>query len=98
MRKLLRYALETDPRMQAVGEAENGREGARVIADLQPDVALLDLSMPYMDGFETLPAILSSAPGTGIIVSPDSPRSGSASRRCRTGPTCTSRRVCPSTT
>jgi DNA-binding NarL/FixJ family response regulator len=68
MRKLLRYALETDPRLQVVGEADNGRDGARVIAELQPDVVLLDLSMPEMDGFETLLAIASSAPGTGIIV------------------------------
>ena len=68
MRKLLRYALETDPRMQVVGEAENGREGARVIAELQPDVVLLDLSMPDMDGLETLPAISSTAPDTGIII------------------------------
>jgi len=68
MRKLLRYTLETDPGMQVVGEAENGREGARVIAELQPDVVLLDLSMPDMDGLETLPAISSAAPDTGIII------------------------------
>jgi len=68
MRKLLRYALEADPRMQVVGEAENGRDGARVIAELQPDVVLLDLSMPDMDGLETLPAISSAAPDTGIII------------------------------
>ena len=68
MRTLLRYALETDPRLQVVGEADNGRDGARVIAELQPDVVLLDLSMPEMDGFETLLAIATSAPGTGIIV------------------------------
>lgn len=68
MRTLLRYALESDPRLQVVGEADNGRDGARVIAELQPDVVLLDLSMPEMDGFETLDTIASSAPGTGIIV------------------------------
>lgn len=68
MRKLLRYTLETDPRLEVVGEAADGREGARVIAELQPDVVLLDLSMPEMDGFETIPTIASSAPRTGIIV------------------------------
>ena len=68
MRKLLRYSLETDPLLQVVGEADNGRDGARVIAELQPDVVLLDLSMPDMDGFETLLAIASSSPDTGIIV------------------------------
>lgn len=39
-----------------------------MIAELQPDVVLLDLSMPEMDGFETIPTIASSAPCTGIIV------------------------------
>lgn len=68
MRKLLRYALETDPRMRVVGEAGDGREGARVIAELQPDVVLLDLSMPEMDGLETIPEISSSAPETAIVV------------------------------
>jgi len=68
MRKLLRYTLEADPGVEVVGEAADGREGTRVIAELQPDVVLLDLSMPEMDGFETMPAIASSAPGTGIIV------------------------------
>lgn len=68
MRKLLRYALEEDPRMRVIGEADNGREGARVIAELQPDVVLLDLSMPEMDGLETIPVISSAAPDTGIIV------------------------------
>jgi DNA-binding NarL/FixJ family response regulator len=68
MRKLLRYALEADPRMQVVGEAENGREGTRVITELQPDVVLLDLSMPEMDGLETIPAIASAAPDTAIII------------------------------
>ena len=66
MRKLLRYALETDPRMQVVGEAADGREGARMIAELQPDVVLLDLSMPEMDGLEAIPEISSSAPDTAI--------------------------------
>jgi len=68
MRKLLRFALETDPRMRVVGEADNGRDGARVIAELQPDVVLLDLSMPEMDGLETIPEIVSAAPETGIII------------------------------
>ena len=68
MRKLLRYTLETDPRLEVVGEAADGREGARMIAELQPDVVLLDLSMPEMDGFEAIPTIASSAPRTGIIV------------------------------
>jgi DNA-binding NarL/FixJ family response regulator len=68
MRKLLRFALETDPGMRVVGEADNGRDGARVIAELQPDVVVLDLSMPEMDGLETIPEIASAAPDTGIII------------------------------
>jgi CheY-like chemotaxis protein len=68
MRALLRYTLEDDPAVCVVGEAENGVEGARMIAELKPDVVLLDLAMPEMDGLEAIPEIASSSPHTGIIV------------------------------
>jgi len=68
MRALLRYTLEDDPAVRVVGEAENGLDGARMIAELQPDVVLLDLAMPEMDGLEAIPEIASSSPRTGIIV------------------------------
>lgn len=51
-----------------VGEAADGAEGARLAAELQPDLILLDLSMPVMDGLEALPLIRRDAPEATVIV------------------------------
>jgi DNA-binding NarL/FixJ family response regulator len=68
LRQALRAALEDDGEIEVVGETANGREGLQVITQLRPDVALIDLSMPEMDGMEVIPLIRKSAPNTGIIV------------------------------
>ena len=47
-RALMRYSLEDEADMEVVGEAADGNEGVRQAADLQPDVVLLDLSMPCL--------------------------------------------------
>ena len=57
LRRLLREALEQDGEMQVVGEAEDGRDAIEVIERLQPDVVVLDLSMPQLDGLEAIPLI-----------------------------------------
>jgi YesN/AraC family two-component response regulator len=51
-----------------IGEVDNGRDGLRVIRDLQPDVALLDVSMPGLGGLDLIPHVASSAPDTAIVV------------------------------
>jgi len=48
----LRLLLETYPRFKVVGEADNGREAVRVIAEVKPDIAILDISMPGLNGVE----------------------------------------------
>lgn len=68
MRRLLRAVLASDSRMTVVAEAANGREAVRSVNDLQPDVVLLDLAMPEMDGLEVIDVITSTAPRTGIVV------------------------------
>lgn len=67
LRELLRHAL-TRGGMTVVGEAGDGQQGIEVVRALQPDVVLLDLSMPVMDGLEALPHIRAFAPQTRIIV------------------------------
>lgn len=67
MRALLRDALE-DGGMDVIGEVDNGQDGLRVIRDLQPDVALLDVSMPGLGGLDLIPRVASSAPDTAIVV------------------------------
>lgn len=54
--KLLRY-LEADDRTEVVGEAANGVEAVERIESLRPDVVLLDVQMPGLDGFDVLAAL-----------------------------------------
>jgi DNA-binding NarL/FixJ family response regulator len=68
LRTLLRLELEEDPRIEIVGEAADGREGVEGVAELQPDVVLLDLSMPNMDGLEAIPLMRERAPGARLVV------------------------------
>jgi DNA-binding NarL/FixJ family response regulator len=68
LRTLVRLALEEDPHIEVVGEAANGREGVQGVGDTQPDVVLLDLSMPDMDGLEALPLMREKAPNTRLVV------------------------------
>src|ERR671937_2568387 len=44
--------LATDPRLDVVGSAQDGKEAVRLWRKLRPDVILMDISMPVMDGFE----------------------------------------------
>jgi DNA-binding NarL/FixJ family response regulator len=66
-RALVRYSLEDEDGIEVVGEAADGNEGIRQATDLQPDVILLDLSMPECDGLEAIPAIVRNAPHTQIV-------------------------------
>ena len=68
LRELMKIVLEEDPELHVVGEAGDAATGIEEIAELQPRVVLLDLSMPGMDGLEALPLIRRAAPDTAVIV------------------------------
>ena len=68
LRSLARAVLEEQGEMKVVGEAANGREAIEIIDRFQPDVAVLDLSMPELDGLEAIPLIHQVAPSTQIVV------------------------------
>jgi DNA-binding NarL/FixJ family response regulator len=68
LRALVRHVLEEDPALQVVGEAGDAPTAIREVGELQPDVVLLDLSMPGMDGLEALPLIREAAPDVCVIV------------------------------
>ena len=53
----LRQLIETAPSMQVIGEAKDGAEAIERLLQCQPDVALLDIDMPKVDGFEVLTAV-----------------------------------------
>jgi DNA-binding NarL/FixJ family response regulator len=66
-RALMRVQLSEDPAIEVVGEASDGMEGIEAAAELQPDVVLLDMSMPRMGGLQAIPKLRRTAPGTSII-------------------------------
>jgi len=68
MRDLVRLALERSGRFEVTGEAGNGAEAVDQARALQPDILLLDLSMPVLSGMEALPRIREVAPTTKVVV------------------------------
>ena len=68
LRRLAQIVLEEDGEMRVVGEAGNGRTAVEVVERHQPDVVVLDLSMPEMDGLEAIPLIHQVAPSAEIVV------------------------------
>jgi two-component system, chemotaxis family, protein-glutamate methylesterase/glutaminase len=68
IRGLLTRWLGSEPDVEIVGIAVNGREGVRLAGESNPDVVVLDIEMPIMDGLTALPGILKSAPGSRVIM------------------------------
>lgn len=68
MRHLVKLTLERSGRFKVVAEAENGAEAVDCARELQPDVLVLDLSMPVLSGMEALPQIREASPDTKVVV------------------------------
>ena len=68
LREGLRSLLSSHPEFEIVGEAEDGQEAIRNVDTLKPDLALMDLSMPRMNGMEAIREIKKRFPGTKILV------------------------------
>ena len=64
VRSALHDVLAPDPSIVIVGEADNGRGCLQLVGQLDPDIVVIDLSMPEMDGFEAIPALVRQAPRT----------------------------------
>jgi len=60
--------LETAPDIIVVGEAENGREAVSLCQKLQPDIVLMDIAMPTLNGVEATRIILKDLPDTKVII------------------------------
>lgn len=68
IRQGLRVLLELEPDLQVVGEAENGKTAIEMVEKLQPDVVLMDVRMPVMDGVAATREILQRFVGSKVLV------------------------------
>jgi DNA-binding NarL/FixJ family response regulator len=68
VRKGLAMVLRLEPDLEVVGEAENGQTGLEAARRLGPDIALVDLVMPEMDGQEMALALRKSHPGIKVLM------------------------------
>ena len=68
LREGLRSLLSFDSNLEVAGEAEDGREAVRRVDELSPDLILMDLSMPRMNGLDAIREIRGRNPGTKILV------------------------------
>lgn len=68
VREGLKYYLETEPDIEVVGEAGDGKTAAGLAAELKPDVILMDLIMPGVDGVEGTSLCLAASPVSKVVV------------------------------
>ncbi len=68
IRRGLRALLSTDPDLEVIGEGENGRDAIDLVANLQPDIVLMDIRMPIMDGVVATREICQRFPQAKVLV------------------------------
>jgi DNA-binding NarL/FixJ family response regulator len=67
LREGLRALLTSEADFEVVGEADDGRSAIQTVENLKPDLALMDLSMPKMDGMDAIREIKKRCPGTKVL-------------------------------
>jgi DNA-binding NarL/FixJ family response regulator len=68
VRQGLRMRLTVEPDMTVVGEASNGREAMSLVQRLAPDIVLMDVEMPDMDGITAASALRASIPRSAVVM------------------------------
>jgi len=68
-REMLAQILGTDPEIEVVGQAKDGREGTEMVASLKPDLVTMDIHMPRMDGLAAVEHIMAYTPTPVLVVS-----------------------------
>jgi RNA polymerase sigma factor (sigma-70 family) len=81
----LRYVLETESDFQIVGEADNGREAVQLTVQHRPDVVIMDVTMPELNGIEATTQIRVRCPDTEVIILSMHPESNYIARAIQAG-------------
>jgi len=68
LRKGLQQLADLTPNIEIVGEMDNGAEGITLVQELRPDLVILDLNMPGMNGLETLSILKQKTPETRVVI------------------------------
>jgi two-component system chemotaxis response regulator CheB len=81
MRKVLQSIIATDPQIEIIGEARDGREAIAMNESLRPDVISMDIMMPHVDGLQATEQIMATSPRPIIIVSSEAREGADATLR-----------------
>jgi DNA-binding NarL/FixJ family response regulator len=87
VREGLKAVLQIDPRLHVVGEASNGKQAIQMARALKPDVVLMDLIMPVMDGIEATRQIAAQCPMSKLLVLSSYPEKDLVERAVAAGAT-----------
>jgi DNA-binding NarL/FixJ family response regulator len=68
VRKGLRFLLESEPNLEVVGEAADGRQAVDVSTELKPDVVVMDIAMPRLNGIEATRQVVRDLPEVSVII------------------------------
>lgn len=68
VRRGMRSLLEGEPGVEVVGEAANGREALKLLETLKPDMAILDVAMPMLNGIEVTAQAMKASPDLRVII------------------------------
>jgi DNA-binding NarL/FixJ family response regulator len=68
VRKGLRFLLSQDPEIEIAGEAEDGREAVRLAAELLPNIVIMDIAMPQLNGLDAAQQITKANPRAAVIM------------------------------
>jgi DNA-binding NarL/FixJ family response regulator len=67
-RAIARQVVELTPGFEVVGEAESGEDAVRVALEVGPEVVLMDINLPGINGIEATRRILAATPGTRVVL------------------------------
>src|SRR5437764_8363905 len=68
VRRGLRSLLQTEKDIEVIGEADTGRQAVQLAVALKPDVVLMDIAMPMLNGLEATRQIIRQAPSSRVLI------------------------------